>query len=1451
MRSVAFAYQPGFCLFICMKPKILLAFADNLESPLPKLQEEKDGIQTHLQAASDKGLCEFILIERAGIDEILAAFQEFPNQIVIFHFAGHAGAFQLCLETASGNEEIAHAGGLAAFLGLQKGLELVFLNGCSTQKQVDLLLHSGLSSVIATSQAISDPVASDFSIRFYQSLGSGDSLDKSYREAAAAVQIRFDSPQLYHRSSFNSDLIGNPDRLPWELYVRAGADIVRNWNLPEASGNPLFGLPPLPDRQLPVQPFRYLKWYQKTDADIFFGREYAIRNLYDQVQEHSDCFSMIHLYGRSGVGKSSLLAAGLIPRLEAAECTVMYIRRDPKLGLLQSLQTQLARQTGTDSLFDQWRLVETQTGQPLIIVLDQAEEVFTHRLRDETNQEIPEQEIQQFLEALHAIHPSRRELSGTLILSYRKEYLAEIRTAFRQAKLPYEELFLEPMKARDIQTAVTGLSTNPRTLQQYGLTITPPQRGQKPLPQLIADHLLADKESPIAPVLQVLLSNMWKLAIQRNPQTPQFDAALFYEMRDQGILMADFLDQQLKQLQADKALIRPLQEGSILDLLEFHVTAHGTAGGHNREELAAAYPHTSTENLDHILTQLKQTYLLVDPEEQAADQHRITRLAHDTLAPQLSLLFNESNLPAQQALRLLRSQASLNRNNPRMAPLESEELNLINGAKTWMRRPSPEQLRLLLCSQVLSDTWAHDDTPAFQLASHAYHTLGVDPLAKWALVNTFYRGLKYHKTPVKGFVSEPPLIVYGPQGYVFRYMGGEKAAILDTQDQPISEIQENFDAGPTIIRFSQAGQYLAAFTHMMQEVAMRVWRVSDGKEMARRVETVDDEAAEKKQHRKGKGSKGSLYDSEFPISSSNQVLDAGWNSAGKLRFLTTLGGLSEWDWESDTIQVLEDDLEAVMAIFSPDATQLLCLEPENNCRLHTLSDASNQVIEHGFKEQIVAMIFSPDGSTCLLADALGIKPVSLPQMEFGLDIYASRDRNIRAIEYAPEGAHLLIVYEDHYAEVVRGEPLSQGRIHLNGPDYCESAKWGRDAGHLITLSRNAVYDWHLPTNGPVQEMAWPWEKAEGEAFSEIIPEPQISPAYAPDQVIISTMKGLHRWNYRTNESALIHRFDRLYYPVVLSRTSCHCLLISGKKAYIFDWAHSNMITIPADEAKILAGAFSADGQQVALTDEDYGLRIFDLNGELVRAFPLLEKEQVEQYQEWKKVSGKSDEELNQLLDPELGIIPEQNRQFILQQQQIQQSPESIFSDPFALAPAPRQIAFSPDNTYLLAMYGDDVGKQLRLWNLETQAVEYLQAGNLLRIPVFSPDSRQLISHLEDDVLLIQSLTGETLSEQKLYEYTREFPRTSSPGPNGQFFSTYSSGRCTLYDPYGKALANLSGHDTFIEMAAFSQDGKYLISLDQVGRLRSWMIDPELIAAHSALQDWYELTTEEFTKYGIS
>ena len=112
-------------------PVIFFAFANDKTDEtrfLRSLDVEKEAIQKKLAVAIEAGLCEIIIEPDATIDEIIEIFQkpEYRDRIAIFHFAGHAGSFHLSMETAEGNVEIAHSGGLAAFLGLQENLQLVF-----------------------------------------------------------------------------------------------------------------------------------------------------------------------------------------------------------------------------------------------------------------------------------------------------------------------------------------------------------------------------------------------------------------------------------------------------------------------------------------------------------------------------------------------------------------------------------------------------------------------------------------------------------------------------------------------------------------------------------------------------------------------------------------------------------------------------------------------------------------------------------------------------------------------------------------------------------------------------------------------------------------------------------------------------------------------------------------------------------------------------------------------------------------------------------------------------------------------------------------------------------------------------------------------------------------------------------------------------------------------------
>ncbi len=213
-------------------PVIFLAFANSSTSPLLHLAEEYHRLESVLQEAQDKGCCKLAVAPYATVDDILEAFQNrrYRGSVAVFHYAGHASSYRLLLQGADGLPAVADAGGLAAFLARQAGLQLVFLNGCSTQPQVQGLLDAGVAVVIATAQAIADPVATEFAGRFYEYLAAGDTIREAYDKAQAAVRFaRGGDPRHLYAPGLTDDATAS--RWPWTLSQRpdvVGADA---WSL--------------------------------------------------------------------------------------------------------------------------------------------------------------------------------------------------------------------------------------------------------------------------------------------------------------------------------------------------------------------------------------------------------------------------------------------------------------------------------------------------------------------------------------------------------------------------------------------------------------------------------------------------------------------------------------------------------------------------------------------------------------------------------------------------------------------------------------------------------------------------------------------------------------------------------------------------------------------------------------------------------------------------------------------------------------------------------------------------------------------------------------------------------------------------------------------------------------------------------------------------------------------
>lgn len=172
------------------KPIIFLAFSNDDYRPLSSLAKERLEIEKAFEPLHEQGKCELIVKGGATLEDIFKVFnhRNNRNRIAVFHYAGHANGNGLHLISTEGSNKTANADGLADFFGMQKNLKLVFLNGCSTKEQIEVLQNQGIENVIATIKDIDDDVAAMIAGKFYEVFAQNDDIQKSFKAACSYVK---------------------------------------------------------------------------------------------------------------------------------------------------------------------------------------------------------------------------------------------------------------------------------------------------------------------------------------------------------------------------------------------------------------------------------------------------------------------------------------------------------------------------------------------------------------------------------------------------------------------------------------------------------------------------------------------------------------------------------------------------------------------------------------------------------------------------------------------------------------------------------------------------------------------------------------------------------------------------------------------------------------------------------------------------------------------------------------------------------------------------------------------------------------------------------------------------------------------------------------------------------------------------------------------------------------
>ena len=231
-----------------------------------------------------------------------------------------------------------------------------------------------------------------------------------------------------------------------------------------------------------VCPFKGLAFFDSSDAEFFCGRERLVSDLIARLAE----WPLVGILGPSGIGKSSLLRAGLLPALRAGGLPASGGWRQILLRPGTHPCDALDRAVGDGGL--DRLLARMGPGERVVIAVDQLEELFavcTH-----------EQERRSFLDQLAAAARDN-ERRVFVVCALRADFYGEVGSykAFAQL-LSQSHVLVGPMDRDELKRAVA------QPARRAGLEIEPS----------LVDALVADvvDEPGGLPLLSTTLLELWQ-----------------------------------------------------------------------------------------------------------------------------------------------------------------------------------------------------------------------------------------------------------------------------------------------------------------------------------------------------------------------------------------------------------------------------------------------------------------------------------------------------------------------------------------------------------------------------------------------------------------------------------------------------------------------------------------------------------------------------------------------------------------------------------------------------------------------------------------------------------------------------------------------------------------------------------------------------------------------------
>ena len=462
-----------------------------------------------------------------------------------------------------------------------------------------------------------------------------------------------------------------------------------------------------------------------------------------------------------------------------------------------------------------------------------------------------------------------------------------------------------------------------------------------------------------------------------------------------------------------------------------------------------------------------------------------------------------------------------------------------------------------------------------------------------------------------------------------------------------------------------------------------------------------------------------------------------------------------WDAESGAqIAVLQGhDKQVSSAAYSPDGTRIVTASGDKTARIWDARTGRQLLVITGHEDALSTAAYSADGLHILTASA--DKTARIWDARTGAQTakLTGHDELVLTAEYSPDGRRVVTGSRDKSARVWDAQTGAQLAVLSGHREDVAGASYSPDGAHILTASFDQsarIWDAH---SFETTMTLW----GHGDAV--------ISAGYSPDGSRIVTGsfdKTARIWKTTNGALAAFRGHTGALFFAAYSPDGTRVVTASGDQtARIWDVATGNLVVVLAGHtSRVTSAAYSADGKRIVTSALDATARV------------------------WDAASGK-----------ELTKVSQPNDHFVF-------------------------AAFSPDAKRFVTASDD---KTARIWDAAqgTQLLALIGHEDALHCAVYSRDGTRIITTSFDKSARVwDARTGKQImvlsghADAVLYAaYSRD---------NKKIVTSSNDGTARTWDAgTGAQLAEFIGHSDAVTSADFSPDGRRIVTSSDDQTARIW------------------------------